>query len=205
MIEVQHLSKSFKNKPVLQDVSFRALPEEQIAIIGRNGCGKTTLMRILAGIQKPDKGRIICYGHDLLKQKSMINKLCGYVPQENPLIPELSVQDNISLWSGKRGRPEESLIEMFELEDMLSMQVGKLSGGMKRRVSIACALVNWPPVVFMDEPTSALDSYYCELIHDWMHRYRKMNGILVLATHDEYEKKQSTRCLYMNNGEVEEK
>lgn len=204
MIQVQHVSKRYKSKQVLQDISFQATQGEQIAIVGRNGCGKTTLMRILSGLQKPDQGSVICYGHDLMKERDMIGKLCGYVPQENPLIPDLSVQDNISLWSGKRGRPEERLVEMFELEDMLSKQVGKLSGGMKRRVAIACALVNWPPVVFMDEPTSALDSYYCDMIHDWMDRYRKMNGILVLATHDEYEKKQSNRCLFMNDGKVEE-
>lgn len=204
MIEVLNVSKSYKKKQVLDQISFHASCGEQIAIAGRNGCGKTTLMKILAGIEKADQGSVLCFGQDILKCRDQAGRFCGFVPQENPLIPELSVRDNISLWSGTRGLPEERLMQMFELEPILHTPVKKLSGGMKRRVAIACALVDWPPVVIMDEPTSALDTYYRDLIHDWMKQYRDMNGILIIATHDEWEKRQSDRCLHIVNGRLEE-
>lgn len=200
MITVSHISKAYKKKTILRDITFSAESGEQIAIIGRNGCGKSTLMQILAGIMKPDAGELLYYNQTPLHNQKLFQKFCGYVPQENPLIEEVSVQDNISLWTGKRGKPEQYLMEMFQLDEILKMRVDKLSGGMKRRVSIACAIANWPPVLLMDEPTTALDIYYQKSIHDLMRDYRKRNGIIIITTHDQTEIQESSKVFLMSDG-----
>jgi ABC-2 type transport system ATP-binding protein len=126
----------------------------------------------------------------------------GYLPQENPLIEELSVADNISLWSGKRASREDEAVKMFELETLLKEPVYKLSGGMKRRVAIACACVHMPAVMLMDEPTAALDIYYRREVREWMKRYREMNGIIVTVTHDSDEMSDSSKCLLIEGGSI---
>ena len=119
MIEVTNLKKSFRNKNIIENISFRVERGEQLAILGRNGCGKSTLIKILAGIQKPDGGEITYFNQNPLAAPKLFRTYCGYVPQENPLIYELSVQDNLSLWSGKRGKQNEEIIRWFELDELL--------------------------------------------------------------------------------------
>lgn len=202
MVEISHLRKKYGKKVILKDISFRAECGERVGIVGKNGCGKSTLMRILAGIMKPDAGEILYFGKDALRKRKTFRKFCGYVPQENPLMEELSVKDNLRLWGKTEGETLRVLTELLQLQDIMNMPVEKLSGGMKRRVSIACALMNMPPVILMDEPTTALDLYYKESIHRWMERYQKMNGIIIMTTHDEQEIMECDRCLVMKDGEM---
>ena len=196
MIEIKGLCKSYGKKVILDGISFHADRGEQIAIVGDNGAGKTTLLRIMAGILKADSGEIEYFGHDMMcaKERAHITKYCGYLPQTDPLIPELSVQDNIDLWTGSLGRPDEKLVKMFELDDILRTRAGQLSGGMKRRVSIACAVSLWPLILLMDEPTASLDSGHRESVHKLMEDYRKLDGTIVIATHDEEEIRMSDKC-----------
>ena len=94
------------------------------------------------------------------------------------------------------------IISQFELKDILSKRVSELSGGMKRRLSIACALLKWPPILLLDEPTTALDLYYKNSIGQWINEYCKMNGIVIMTTHDESEILSADRCLFMENGKI---
>ncbi len=204
MIKVEHISKNYTKRPVLKDVCFSVACGEQIAIIGRNGCGKSTLMQILAGILKPDSGSIQYFDKNPLRERKVFRTLCGYVPQGNPLIEELTVKDNLKLFGANLNQITSELLRDFELETILNKKVSTLSGGMKRRVSIACAVFYLPAILFMDEPTTALDLYYKSTIHSWMEQYRKRNGILVLTTHDEHEISMCDRCFYMSDGEVRE-
>ena len=102
-----------------------------------------------------------------------------------------------------RKRTEE-LLEFCDLLKFRKRTVRKLSGGMKRRLSIACALVENPPFLLMDEPTTALDLYYKESIHQWMKTYQQKNGIILMTTHDESEIRNADRCLFMDEGKVQE-
>jgi ABC-2 type transport system ATP-binding protein len=199
MVEVSGICKSYGKKIVLDGVGFTASVGEQIALVGRNGCGKSTLMQIMAGLLAPDSGTVTYFGKKL-KAGPALSHTVGYLPQENPLIEELSVADNISLWSGKRCRPEDEAVRMFNLSGILKEPVSKLSGGMKRRVAIACACVHMPPVMLMDEPTAALDIYYRSEVRKWMKQYRAMNGIIITVTHDSDEMSDSSRCLLIENG-----
>ena len=199
MVEVRDIRKSYGRKLILDGVGFSAQPGEQIALVGRNGCGKSTLMQIMAGLIKADSGTVSYFGQGISTGRSFSHTV-GYLPQENPLIEELSVADNISLWSGKRVKPDDEVVKMFQLKDMLKDPVYKLSGGMKRRVAIACACVHMPPVMLMDEPTAALDIYYRLEVRKWMKQYREMNGTIITVTHDSDEMSDSTRCLLIEDG-----
>lgn len=200
MLEVSGLRKKYGKKEILKDISFRIECGEQVAVVGKNGCGKSTLMRIMAGILKPDAGQIRYFGQDALKMKGNLRKYCGYVPQENPLMEELSVRDNLKLWGGGKDERTLELLELFQLKELLKMPVEKLSGGMKRRVSIVCAMIDNPPIMLMDEPTTALDLYYKESIRDWMRRYTENNGMIVMTTHDEGEIAGCDNCFVMKEG-----
>lgn len=204
MLEVSNIKKRYGRKTVLEDVSFQANCGERVAIIGRNGCGKTTLMQILAGILKPNEGELRYFGKNPQSKKEYFRKYCGYVPQELPLMEELSVRDNLRLWGVDRSEGSMDIIRQFELKEMMKMTVSKLSGGMKRRLSIACALAGWPPILLMDEPTTALDLYYKETIENWMQSFCAMNGIIVMTTHDEKEILSCDRCLLMQEGHLTE-
>ncbi|MGN0483209.1 MAG: heme ABC exporter ATP-binding protein CcmA [Lachnospiraceae bacterium] len=204
MLEVTQIKKTYGKKEILKDITFAANCGERIAIIGKNGCGKSTLLQILTGIIKADSGEIRFFGKNPNQKRSYFHKFCGYVPQENPLMEELTVKDNLYLWGADRSDYYEKLLETFELQNILKMPVHQLSGGMKRRLSIACALAEWPPILFLDEPTTALDLHYKESIAQWMQTYQDMNGILVLTTHDIQEISACDRCLYMKDGVLRE-
>ena len=161
-------------------------------------------MQIMAGILKPDGGELCYFGKKAAYRSSTFRRFCGYVPQENPLMEELTVQDNLKLWGGSHNASTKELVAQFQLEDLLQTEVSKLSGGMKRRLSIASALVESPSFLLMDEPTTALDLYYKESIHQWMKTYQQKNGIILMTTHDESEIRNADRCLFMDEGKVQE-
>lgn len=198
MIEVSDIKKSYRKKQVLRDISFQVNCGESVAIVGKNGCGKSTLLQIMAGVLKPDEGSIRYFGKKA--ERKVFYQYCGYVPQENPLMEELSVKDNLRLWEGRQKDNLESVVEQFELPDIMNISVEKLSGGMKRRLAIATACLRWPPILLLDEPTTALDIYYKDNIRTYLKDYQKMNGIVVMTTHDEEEIMGADRCLVMNEG-----
>ena len=153
MLDVRGLKKSYGKTSVIKGIDLSLDTGMTVAIVGRNGCGKSTLIRMLAGVIKPDAGVIEYSGRDIFRDRSVIRNCCGYLPQGDPLIGEINVQDNISLFSGYRGKPDSELVELLELDEILKTPVSSLSGGMKRRVSIACAIVNKPSVLLMDDRT----------------------------------------------------
>lgn len=204
MVEAVHISKNYGKKAILSDINFQADCGECIAVVGKNGCGKSTLLQILAGTIKPDCGEIRYFGKSRKEIKEAVGKYCGYVPQENPLLEELSVKDNLRLWGGGKGQKYEELIRQFQLQELLHTPVKKLSGGMKRRLAIASAMLESPAVLLMDEPTTALDLYYKDSIHEIIKAHLNTNGIVIMATHDEGEIEDSTRCFYINKGVMSE-
>ncbi len=200
MIEVARISKRYGKRVILEDISFQIKSGERVAIVGKNGSGKTTLLQIMAGVTRADAGEIRYFGENAAKS-STFRKYCGYVPQDNPLLEELSVKDNLRLWSGVNDMWK-TVVAQFHLTDIMGQKVEKLSGGMKRRVSIACALLQNPPILILDEPTTALDIYYKDSILQWMDDYNKKNGIILMTTHEEKEILSADRCLVMNEGHM---
>lgn len=187
MICVKNISMVYGKKRILENISFRIETGIRVAITGRNGSGKSTLLQIMAGVVKPQSGTISYFDKEVSWNKGRFSQYCGYVPQDNPLLEELTVLDNLRLWNGGYQIDNCEVIRMNGLEELLHSKVSTLSGGMKRRLSIACAMVKMPPVMLMDEPTTALDRYYKEQVWDWMKQYQAMHGTIVLVSHDKEE------------------
>ena len=204
MLQAEHISFSYRKKHVLRDVCFTAKEGDFIGIIGKNGCGKSTLLSILAGVRKPDSGSVSFLNGDLFAKSAVPAETIGYVPQLNPLLPELSVGDNLKLWlrdtSAANKEARVSLCREMELTDYLSVPVAKLSEGMKKRVSIASVLQNHPKLLILDEPSAALDLPCKELIHNQLRSFTAKGGIVLFTTHEEAEFSLCTTLYILKDG-----
>lgn len=189
-IEIKNIAKRFQKKEVLQDISFRAESGTCIGILGGNGCGKSTLLSILAGVQKGDSGKFLYNNKDLFQHSKQHEKLVGYVPQGTPLIEELTAWDNLLLWYDKeqlKQELEQGVLHMLGIHQFIHTTVFKMSGGMRKRLSIGCAISKKPPILLLDEPMAALDLACKYSITDYLRKYKAAGGILLLATHDVVE------------------
>lgn len=208
MIEIENLMSAYGKKKVLQGVSFDAERGECIGIVGPNGCGKSTLLSVMAGVLKPLSGTILYYGKNALENRVVFQKMTGYVPQENPLMPELSVYDNLRLWYPDKAELakelEEGFLRILGISDFLKMPVSKISGGMKKRVSIGIALSGMPPVLILDEPSAALDLVCKEDIKRYLQIYLERKGTVVITTHEESELSLCSRLYIMKDGKLAE-
>ena len=218
MLEISGIYKSYHRQNILAGVDLTVAPGECVGIVGYNGCGKTTLLSILAGAQKADRGIILYNGREASGHPRVFAEEAAYVPQENPLMEELTVRDNLLLWyRGSRKQMESDLKDgaasMLGVDRMLDRTAGKLSGGMKKRLSIACALSNHAPVLIMDEPGAALDLECKELIRNYLQEYMAGGGAVVLTSHelaelamctDMYALKQCRLTKIVNGSSAEE-
>lgn len=189
-IEIKNISKKFKRKNVLRDITLSVGEGKCIGILGANGCGKSTLLSILAGVQAADSGSFFCDDVDLLKNARRRADLVGYVPQGTPMISELTAWDNLLLWYDKESLKEElesGVLHLLGIGDFLKVTVSKMSGGMKKRLSIGCAMAKKPPILLLDEPTAALDLACKQHISEYLQHYKNSGGILFLTTHDVME------------------
>ena len=205
-IEINGIKKKYGSKQVLNDITFSAKAGKCVGILGSNGCGKSTLLSILAGVQKADGGQFLYDGNDLFKYKKQRAELIGYVPQGTPLIEELSAKDNLFLWYSKEKLQQElenGVLKMLGIDEFLKTPVSKMSGGMKKRLSIGCAICNRPPVLLLDEPMAALDLACKQKIFDYIKKHKNDGGIVLISTHDVLELNLCDECYIMKNGVLE--
>lgn len=185
---ISNVSKSFKDKKAVQNVTLNLTPGVW-GLLGANGAGKTTLMRMIAGIMKPTSGQIIYDGVPITTLKEQYRDVFGYLPQEFGFYPEFTVKDYLEYISTLKGLPEkesrkkiQELLGRLTLADVQNKKISKLSGGMKRRVGIAQALLNEPEILILDEPTSGLDPgervRFRNLLSEFAH-----NRIVLISTH----------------------
>lgn len=204
MLRVEHISFSYRKKQVLKDVCFTAKEGDFIGIIGKNGCGKSTLLSVLAGVRKPDNGSIFFEDMPLYTKTGIPAETVGYVPQLNPLLPELSVKDNLKLWLRDSSPASKESLNSFcgqmGLTEYLNVPVAKLSEGMKKRVSITSVLQNHPKLLILDEPSAALDLPCKEIIHDQLLSFTKNGGIVLFTTHEEAEFSLCTTLYILRDG-----
>ncbi len=196
IIKGENITKRFKGY-TLKNVNIEAEKGDIIGIIGANGSGKTTLLSIMAGVIKADDGKLL-YENENVFQTKKYSKYTGYVPQENPLIDELSVKDNIKLWCGRKYN--KNVINDFGINEFINKKVSKLSGGMKRRVSIAVALCYNPSVLLLDEPSASLDIYGKAEIRNYITEYVNKGGTVVMCTHDKEEISLCNKIYIMKKG-----
>lgn len=209
--KITHLQKSFRRgkRKVLADVNLSATSGECIGILGANGCGKSTLLSILAGTQAPDTGSCLINGTELFARpgKKLSGSLAGigYVPQECPLMEELNALDNLKLWYcnsplSLTDELDNGFLAMLGIPDFLKVTVKKMSGGMKKRLSIGCALAENPRILLLDEPGTALDLPCRERIEAYLKEYRSRGNIILLATHEEREIELCDKLFLLKDG-----
>ena len=206
-LEIQGIAKKFRGKQVLRSVTLTAESGCCIGILGANGSGKSTLLSILAGVQQRSGGSFLCDGKDLFSQPALRARIVGYVPQGTPLLEDLTALDNLRLWYGKaalRQELESGVLAALGIGEFLHKQVSKLSGGMKKRLSIGCAVAKRPPVLLLDEPAAALDLKAKNEIARYLQQYKKAGGILLLTTHDVQELALCDRWYILKDGVLEE-
>lgn len=205
-IEIRQIQKRFKRQQVLRNVNLQAGEGCCIGILGANGSGKSTLLSILAGVLTGDGGQFLCDGVDLLADRRQRARLVGYVPQGTPLIEELSAYDNLRLWYDReelRQALDGGVLELLGISEFLKVPVYKMSGGMKKRLSIGCAMAAQPPILLLDEPTAALDLACKQKIAAWLRQYKAQGGILLLTTHDVMELELCDRWYILREGVLE--
>jgi len=196
MIEFRSVYKSFDDETVLKDVSFKIDRGETKIILGESGSGKSTILKLILGLIRPDSGQIVVDGHDITRMTERelvsIRRDIGMVFQEGALFDSLSVRENVGYRLAEEGMDENEIeVEVLQLlgfvglEDAIDKMPAELSGGMKRRVGIARALVGTPKVVLYDEPTAGLDPITKRTIVELMIKLRDMEGVTsVFVTHD---------------------
>ncbi len=202
-MKITSVKKSYQKNCILKNTTFSAKDGQCIGILGGNGSGKSTLLGILAGILKADGGSFTYQGEDLLKDAKKRSRLLGYVPQNTPLLEELSAKDNLSLWYDSHELTKElsqGVLGMLGIGDFLKTPVYKMSGGMKKRLAIGCAVANKPKILLLDEPSAALDLICKTRISNYLEQFKKQGGIIILATHDVQELPLCDQLFILKNG-----
>lgn len=190
IMNIANIKKSYKKKSVLNNITLSVEEGSCVGILGGNGSGKSTLLSVLAGVLKPDGGSVDWMGQDILHNKELRTQVLGYVPQGNPLLEELTAWDNLLLWYDKATLKQElqgGVLAMLGIPEFIKVPVNKMSGGMKKRLSIGCVVAANPKVLLLDEPSAALDLVCKERIYNYLKDYKQQGGRILLATHDVQE------------------
>ena len=210
IIEISHLSKSFKDVKAVQDLSFHVNEGDLFAFLGINGAGKSTTINILCNQLEKDQGRVHICDKDLDHDSDAIKKMLGVVFQNSVLDKALSVNANLqsraALYgiTGKKYQERvNELAELLDFKDLMKRTVGKLSGGQRRRIDIARALLHDPKILILDEPTTGLDPQTRKLLWNTIETLRKEKHMTVfLTTHYMEEAADADNVIILDSGKI---
>lgn len=204
-IEVNSISKSYKNQPVLKDIRFRVSKGEVVGLLGPNGAGKSTLMKILTGFISPSSGEASINGLQLTKAKTDIQKQIGYLPEHNPIYLEMYIREYLNFHARIFKTPKariDKVIEQTKLSQETGKRIYQLSKGYRQRVGLAAALLHDPEILILDEPTTGLDPNQLIEIRELIKSISKDKTIL-LSTHIMQEVEAiCDRVIIINKGEI---
>jgi ABC-2 type transport system ATP-binding protein len=209
VISVQHLSKRFGSYVAVDDLSFEVAPGEVLGFLGPNGAGKTTTMRMVTGFLPPSRGTVVIDGCELLRNPIDAKRRLGYLPENPPVYPELTVRQYLQFVAEIKDVPRARrkacvarAMDRANVADVADKRIGALSNGFKQRVGLAQAIVHEPAVLILDEPTSSLDPKQRVEVRDLIARLRGEHTV-VLSTHILPEVSQVTdRVVIINRGKV---
>lgn len=215
MIEIRDINKAYGSLQVLRDISLDIRRGEIMAIVGPSGAGKTTLLQIAGSLDRPDSGRVLYDGKDILQMRDsqlaqFRNRNIGFVFQFHQLLPEFTVEENVAMPAliGGDSRSDamaraRKLIDYLGLTPRAGHKPSELSGGERQRAAVARALVNNPRVVLADEPSGSLDSHNRAELHRLFFDLRRdMGHTFVIVTHDEGFAADADRIVHMKDGRI---
>ena len=208
-IKIIELVKRYKNLTAVNNVSLEIQQGELFSLLGVNGAGKTTIIKMLSCLTKPTDGDAFVGGFSIIKNPEQVKQVIGVSPQETAVAPNLSVKENLELICGIYGYSKEKteakvreISERFMLDTVLNRKAGRLSGGWQRRVSISMALISEPEILFLDEPTLGLDVIARQELWEAV-RSLKGKVTIILTTHYMEEAEAlSDRIGIMKNGSI---
>lgn len=205
MVKVENISKAFKKVQALNDVSFHAEKGELFGIIGPDGAGKTTLFRIMTTLTIPDNGSVLINNRSILKDYMEIRKNIGYMPGRFALYQDLTVEENLNFFASVFNTTIEENYHLVKgiyshIAPFKNRKAGKLSGGMKQKLALSCALIHKPEVLFLDEPTTGVDPVSRKEFWDMLYDLKNMGITIIVSTPYMDEASRCDRIALIKNG-----
>lgn len=207
MISIQHISKSYKEVPAVTDISLEVQKGELFGLIGPDGAGKTTLMRILMTLLVQDEGKATMNGLDVVKDYKKIRNIVGYMPGRFSLYQDLTVEENLNFFATVF---QTTVAENYELIKDIYVQIepfkkrlaGKLSGGMKQKLALSCALIHKPEILVLDEPTTGVDAVSRKEFWEMLKKLQQKGITILVSTPYMDEAMLCNRVALMQKGQV---
>ncbi len=206
-IKISNISKSFGKVKAVDDVSFDVRPGELFGLIGPDGAGKTTLFRILATLLLPDSGSASVLGFDVAKDYDQIRRRIGYMPGRFSLYQDLTVQENLEFFAAIFGTSIEENYHLIkdiysQLEPFKNRRAGALSGGMKQKLALSCALIHQPKLLLLDEPTTGVDAVSRKEFWDMLDRIKALGISILVSTPYMDEASRCDRIALIQHGKI---
>ena len=206
-ISVQHISKSFKDVSALKDISFEVNEGELFGLIGPDGAGKTTLFRVLTTLLFADEGVATVANYDVVDDYKAIRHSVGYMPGKFSLYQDLTVEENLTFFATIFGTTIEENYELIkeiyvQIEPFKDRRAGDLSGGMKQKLALSCALIHKPKVLFLDEPTTGVDPVSRKEFWEMLKRLQKKGITILVSTPYMDEAALCDRIALIQDGEI---
>lgn len=209
MIEVRNLAFTYREQPVLRDVSFVVSPGEVVSVVGSNGTGKTTLLRVLATLAIPDSGQVLSDGQDGLARPLKYRRQIGFMPERVALYEEMTVRDYLSYRAELKGEPSRRVrrrvseaIEMCQISDFIRTPIRRLSLGLKKRVALADAILLRPRVLLLDDFLAGLDHEMRLSMGEILSNAAAFSSVIVTGHEIEDFARWTTRFLVLRDGIV---
>ena len=209
MIEIRNLAFTYRDRPILRDVSFVVSPGEVVAVIGANGVGKTTLLKILATLAVPDSGTVMVDGQDALGRPLRYRRQIGYLPEKVALYDDMTVKEYLNYRAKLKGEPSKRVrrrvndaAEMCQVNEFLRSPIRNLSAGLRKRVALADALLLRPRVLLLDDFLSGLDRGMRASVGDILSSAAAFSSVIVTGHEVEDFARWATRFLILSNGVI---
>ena len=207
IIEINNLSKSYGKTKALDNVSFNVERGELFGLIGPDGAGKTTLFRLLTTLLTPEEGSATVDGRDIVKDYLNIRSAVGYMPGRFSLYPDLTVEENLEFFAALFGVTVKESYDLIapiyrQIEPFRKRRAGKLSGGMKQKLALSCALIHRPNVLFLDEPTTGVDAVSRREFWDMLSQLKTQGITILVSTPYMDEASRCDRIALCNEGHI---
>jgi len=207
MVEFQHINKSYEGEPAVKDISFKVEKGELFGLIGPDGAGKSTLFRILTTVLLPDSGQVFFNGRDVVEDYKFIRRNVGYMPGRFSLYQDLSVRENLEFFATIFNTTIEGNYDLIkdiyqQLEPFEDRRAGDLSGGMKQKLALSCALIHKPEVLVLDEPTFGVDAVSRKEFWDMLKSLKEKGVTILVSTPYMDEAELCDRVALIQKGDI---